>query len=482
MECPFLCGFHATNDHHAEYQILSHIELHHTPESHFAVEDEDLNLALALHREEERQVFADTGDHVSSLKSSGEDLDTRKEGAANSMDANFPYAECPKCEDFVHLIEFDEHMNNHLSLQYSSDTITNMAEFDSGYDADLCQSSTNSQGLTTIARPIDQNYKKFCQNNNATVLAEARPKGTRLGKKELGPYAFEDRMPESMLKRLRSGESTRRLNRIGRDGRILTERIVDNEVPGLIPVIARLCVASSSDLQTVHLCHPSVQHVHKGTNPGHFCGYRNIQMLVSFIQGTKARGHECFGTELPGILQIQDLIEEAWAGDPQNLGKQETGGIRNTRKWIGTPEAASICKHLNLDHSVKSFSDTKAGRAHQQLLNFVENYFSQGAEGPISCPKVHKSHRPPLFFQQPGHSMTIIGIERYSNGNRSLLVFDPSFEPPKQLADMVTGSPTAAISAKVASRLLRSYKRGAPQLARYDEFEILTLEGPTLPI
>ncbi|KAH0431343.1 DUF1671-domain-containing protein, partial [Aureobasidium melanogenum] len=288
-------------------------------------------------------------------------------------------------------------------------------------------------------------------------------------------------MPESMLKRLRSGEPTRRLNRIGRNGRILTERIVDNEVPGLIPVIARLCVASSSDLQTVHLCHPSVQHVHKGTNPGHFCGYRNIQMLVSYIQGTKARGHERFGTELPGILQIQDLIEEAWAGDPQNLGKQETGGIRNTRKWIGTPEAASICKHLNLDHSVKSFSDTKSGRAHQQLLNFVENYFSQGAEGPISSPKVHKSHRPPLFFQQPGHSMTIVGIERYSNGNLSLLVFDPSFEPPKQLADMVTGSPTAAIPAKVASHLLRPYKRGAPQLARYDEFEILTLEGPTLP-
>ncbi|KAH0319694.1 DUF1671-domain-containing protein, partial [Aureobasidium melanogenum] len=481
MECPFLCGFHATNDHHAEYQILSHVELHHTPESRFAVEDEDLGLALALQREEERQVSADTREHGSLLKSD-KDLDAKKEGAINAMDADFPYAECPQCKDFVHLIEFDEHINNHLSLQYSSDTITNMAEFDSGYDADLRQSSINSQGLTTIARPIGQNHKMFSQNNHVTVLAETRPKGTCLGKKELGPYAFEDRMPESMLKRLRTGEPTRRLNRIGRDGRIFAERIVDNEVPGLIPVIARLCVASSSNTQIVHLCHPSVQHVHKGTNPGHFCGYRNIQMLVSFIQGTKARGHERFGTELPGILQIQDLIEEAWDGDSQNLGKLETGGIRNTRKWIGTPEAASICKHLNLDHSVKSFSDTKAGRAHQQLLNFVEHYFSQCTEGPISNPKVHESHRPPLFFQQPGHSMTIIGIERYSNGNRSLLVFDPSFEPPKQLADMVTGSPTAAIPAKVASRLLRPYRRGAPQLARYDEFEILTLEAPTLPI
>lgn len=145
-----------------------------------------------------------------------------------------------------------------------------------------------------------------------------------------------------MLKRLRTGEPTRRVNRIGRDGRICTERIVDNEVPRLIPVIARLCLASSSDLQTVYLCHPSVQHVHRGTKPGHFCGYRNIQMLVSFIQGTKAKGHERFGTDLPGILQIQDLIEEAWDGDPYNLGRQETGGIRNTRKWIGTPEVGKI--------------------------------------------------------------------------------------------------------------------------------------------
>ncbi|KAH0365158.1 DUF1671-domain-containing protein, partial [Aureobasidium melanogenum] len=481
MECPFLCGFHTTNDHHADYQITVHIELHHTPESHFAVEDEDLNLALALQREEQRQVFADARDHGSSTKSSAQDMGTRKEGAADPLDADFPYVECPSCEDFVHLIEFDEHMNNHLSLQYSSDIITDVAEFDSGYNADLRQSSTNSQGLTTIARPIGQHDKNSSQST-APVWKGPKPKGARLGKKELGPYAFEDRMPESMLKRLRTGEPTRRLNRIGRDGRIITERIVDNEVPGLIPVIARLCGASSSELQTVHLCHPSVQHVHKGTNPGHFCGYRNIQMLVSFIQGTKARGHERFGTELPGILQIQDLIEEAWDADPRNLGKQETGGIRNTRKWIGTPEAAYICKHLNIDYSVKSFSDTKAGKAHEQLLDFVEGYFSQGIEQSISNSKVHKSPRPPLFFQQPGHSMTIIGIERYSNGSRSLLVFDPSFEPPKQLADMVTGSSSAAIPAKIASRLLRSYRRGALQLAKYDEFEILTLEAPTLPI
>lgn len=181
MECPFLCGYHAPNDKHAEYQITKHIELHHTPESSFAIEDEDLNLALALQRQEEGQVFADIRSPGSSTKLSAEDLNTRKEGAANPLDADFPYAQCPKCEDFVHLVEFDEHMNNHLSLQYSSDTITTMAEFDSDHDANSRQTMTDLQCLTTIARPIGQDDRKSTQDNNAATLVETKPKGTRLG-------------------------------------------------------------------------------------------------------------------------------------------------------------------------------------------------------------------------------------------------------------------------------------------------------------
>ncbi|KAI4723341.1 DUF1671-domain-containing protein [Aureobasidium sp. EXF-10727] len=464
MDCPFLCGFHTPSDVHAEYQITAHIELHHTPESEFAVDDKDLEFALALQREEE-QVFVDGGNRDTPTKPSSEDCGAEKESAATLTYDDFPYVECPKCEDFVHLIELDEHMNNHLSLHYSSDTIAgDMAGVNFGHDTNFCQSSAPLQCSTTIARPLNQHHKGN--------LAETRPKTIRLGKKELGPYAFENRMPESLLKRLQNGEATRRINRITRDGQIHTDRIVDNEVPGLVPVIARLCIASSTHIEKVHLCHPSVQYVHKGTNPGHFCGYRNIQMLVSFIQGTKARDHERFGKSLPGVLQIQDLIENAWDHDPNNLGRQETGGIRNTRKWIGTPEAQSICKHLNIDHSVHTFSNTQAGRAHEHLLDFVEDYFSRDAEG-LGF-KVHKSHRPPIYLQQPGHSMTIIGIERHANGKRSLLIFDPGFGPPKQLVNMVTGPSSSAVSAKTADRLLRPHKRTIAQLARYDEFEVLT--------
>jgi hypothetical protein len=156
--------------------------------------------------------------------------------------------------------------------------------------------------------------------------------------KELGPYAFEERMPESISKHIRDGEPTRRLTRIGTDGRNITERIMKNEVPGLIPIVTRLCIASSGPFSAMYVCAFEVHHVHKGTNPGHFCGYRNIQMLVSYIRSTRDEGHELFEAGLPGILQIQEMIEAAWDRDPRSVGRQATGGIRNTRKWIGTPE------------------------------------------------------------------------------------------------------------------------------------------------
>jgi hypothetical protein len=145
-----------------------------------------------------------------------------------------------------------------------------------------------------------------------------------------------------MLKRIREGEPKRQSNRIGKDGHIVTEHTLENEVSGLIPVIARLCTASSGYLSSIYVCDSIVHHVHKGTTPGHFCGYRNIQMLVSYIRGMKAKGHERFEAGLPGILQIQDMIEEAWDRDPHSVGRQETGGIRNTRKWIGTPEVCTL--------------------------------------------------------------------------------------------------------------------------------------------
>lgn len=71
---------------------------------------------------------------------------------------------------------------------------------------------------------------------------------------------------------------------------------------------------------------------------GGFCGYRNIQVLSSHIIGTHMTGWEQLGDEIPSIFQIQDLIETAWDLGYNARGRAETGGIKGTRKYIGTPE------------------------------------------------------------------------------------------------------------------------------------------------
>jgi Peptidase family C78 len=73
---------------------------------------------------------------------------------------------------------------------------------------------------------------------------------------------------------------------------------------------------------------------------GGFCGYRNIQMMASYINGAKSQGFYHFDGKLPTIFQIQEFIEHAWDLGINAQGRSETGGIRGTRKYIGTPEVS----------------------------------------------------------------------------------------------------------------------------------------------
>jgi hypothetical protein len=73
---------------------------------------------------------------------------------------------------------------------------------------------------------------------------------------------------------------------------------------------------------------------------GGFCGYRNIQMMVSYINGAKSQGFDHFDGKLPTIFQIQEFIEHAWDHEINAHGRLETGGIRGTRKYIGTSEVS----------------------------------------------------------------------------------------------------------------------------------------------
>ena len=146
-------------------------------------------------------------------------------------------------------------------------------------------------------------------------------------------------MPSWLRKLLEEGPKVSSSNRIQSDGTLLKVDVVANETPRLIPVLSQLCEQDNS-VDRVFFCDPSVRHVFKLPKEGGFCGYRNIQMMVSYIQDSRADGHEQFPGRLPSILTLQDMIEQAWDMGFNSTGRVETGGIIGTRKYIGTSEVS----------------------------------------------------------------------------------------------------------------------------------------------
>jgi zinc finger-containing ubiquitin peptidase 1 len=128
-------------------------------------------------------------------------------------------------------------------------------------------------------------------------------------------------------------------NVIGPDGTLMRMESLVNETPDVIPVLAQLCKQDPS-VQQVFFCHPATRHICKIDKEGGFCGYRNVQMLISYIRSTQAEGFEHFLDGSPSIFKLQDLIEAAWDQGFNSHGRVETGGIKGTRKYIGTPEVS----------------------------------------------------------------------------------------------------------------------------------------------
>lgn len=144
-------------------------------------------------------------------------------------------------------------------------------------------------------------------------------------------------MPPELWKKLLDGPKVTKTRKIARNGTLITQEVVENETAGLIPVIAQLS-SNDRDVREAYLCNPAVAHIFAPNKEGGFCGYRNIQMLASYLQGTKAEGFDKFPGRVPTIPKLQDMIEHAWDSGIFPQGRVETGGIRGTRKYIGTPE------------------------------------------------------------------------------------------------------------------------------------------------
>jgi len=245
---------------------------------------------------------------------------------------------------------------------------------------------------------------------------------------------------------------------------------------GVIPVLEQLLDICPST-RYAYLCSPCVEHVSKLTREGSFCGYRNIQMLLSYLINSGSKGSELFGDSIPSIPDIQDLIEDAWDSGFNVQGRIETGGIKGTRKYIGTSEAHAMFSSLHIPCPVQAFKDKDRTRAKSLLLKAIEAYFRQGAGSDVG--KVNATALPPVYFQFRGHSMTIVGLERSHDGSVHLIVFDPSYRDSSLVRGWV--GKTVKHPKEKVDNVLSHYRRGNKYLRKYHEFEVLYLTDSAPP-
>jgi zinc finger-containing ubiquitin peptidase 1 len=148
-------------------------------------------------------------------------------------------------------------------------------------------------------------------------------------------------MPAWLHKLLLTDGMPTTIAKLNPGGGLKTVKKIDNYASGIVPVLEQL-LEQDPNTAYAYTCHPSVVHISKLKGEGGFCGYRNIQMLASYIVSNRSQGYYHFKDKIPSIFQIQDFIEHAWDVGINTVGRTETGGISGTRKYIGTPEVGRL--------------------------------------------------------------------------------------------------------------------------------------------
>ncbi|GAD95818.1 hypothetical protein CPC735_028710 [Paecilomyces variotii No. 5] len=411
------------------------------------------------------------------------------------------YIDCPRgCGEIVLGADLPSHLNLHaaedIAFEDEEAEVKQFEEMPAEYEDDFDRAPGHSdeedslrlhKGLSKVRHRQGGNGKHgFHESTSLSTVQGGKAK--RLGRAELGPHAHEKQMPSWLRKMLENGASVIRTNRINRNGLLERHETVENETAGVVPVLIQLCQQDKS-VQRAFFCSEKVRHVFKMRMEGGFCGYRNIQMLISHVQDAKKPGHEHFPGKLPTILRLQDLIEQAWDMGFNSSGRVETGGIRGTRKYIGTPEvnnpnnsqfvdllsdimqAQALFQSLGIRCEANGFHETKQLRAYDAVLMNVAEYFRQGIslEG---SDKVLRTDLPPIYLQHPGHSLTIIGFEVREDGSANLLVFDPMFRTSPAIEKLIG---TTVRPSTNPARLMRAYRRGTSYLRKFKAFEMLKL-------
>ncbi|KAF9355783.1 hypothetical protein BGX26_006133 [Mortierella sp. AD094] len=185
------------------------------------------------------------------------------------------------------------------------------------------------------------------------------------------------------------------------------------------------------------------------------CGYRNLQMMLSYVVNqTAVHCEDVHGTShrvsasrlishpIPTISELQQQLEFAWKSGFDPPGAQQLGHkVVESKKWIGTTEVWSVLSSLGIRCSMLDFhTPTGPKGSHPAMLSAIYNYFRTPVWSPLAAPammsfrdylqldseqKIYQTAKPPIYIQYQGHSRTIVGIEVLTTGELNLLVFDP---------------------------------------------------------
>ncbi|KAF2969839.1 hypothetical protein GQX73_g3741 [Xylaria multiplex] len=500
MTCP-LCGYKTD----AEYAILlfnnSFVWL-----SIYRITP----LTLSKHMEESHAegkspFVADTDPDPDTSR--GKQNQPAERAASGDEDAGL-FVECPVegCLEQISLAELEDHIDLHAmeeneesasdgaaatvdvapvaghKREYQSpySSPEDAARSNRGYERERARSPANHEGAVDA-------WKRIFGRRPVRKMVEWEGKSTdgktlkkRLGVSELGKHAYEHQMPDSLVALLRKRKYT------SAEGLSMSLQLATHQHTaqahgpyykptysrmsiGIIQVLARLLEQTSST-EYAYLCHPAVQHISKLRGEGGFCGYRNIQMLSSYIVGARVEGAEVLGSKIPSIFRIQDYIENAWDMGINASGRVETGG------------AQAMFISLKIPCEAEGFKSPKDGVAEAALFAAVQKYFESGSFDPRD--KVRCTELPPIYFQHRGHSLTIVGLEKRASGSLKLLVFDPMFHDPEGVIRLAGRAGSTREDRHRIRHLmhrnpdgaLRLYRRGNNYLKKYHEFELLRLK------
>ncbi|KAM5437552.1 hypothetical protein McanMca71_000832 [Microsporum canis] len=457
LSCPF-CHFTDTD----AYFLTQHVELCH-PEN---------GTSPFLETEEESDI-------ENARKPGWWHGDTRLYTDEDAETDIIKYIDCPTgCGEAVTEAQLTSHLDLHLAEGLALEELKGIdakesdMEVPGNIDPEDFEDEELSPKLSKALGKYDGKRHRDAPVYSKTPKQKKRTKNPgQLGTTELGPYAREAKMPSWLRKMLEEGPAITRENRILPDGSLRKVEIVSNETCGLIQVIARLCQQDYS-VEQAYLCSPNVRHIFKMRKEGGFCGYRNIQMLISYIQDSRAVGYKHFPSRTPSILKLQGMIEQAWDNGFNSHARVETGGIKGTRKYIGTPEAAALFQNLEIPCRPKVCTETTEDKAFESLYLTVAEYFLNH-KAPVTEKKVVQTDLPPIYLQHAGHSMTIVGFEIRDNGSVNLLVFDPMFKTSAAISRLIG---TQCTTAKPET-YLKAFRRCNRYLRQFDTFELLMLDS-----